>query len=492
MKNQVFNPYLPLDKYIPDGEPHVFGDRIYLFGSHDREGGDTFCALDYEFYSAPLDDLSDWSSKGINYRASQDALYSKDRPYLYAPDVVKGNDGKFYLYYCLAGYRGKGGYFGPISVAVCDSPDGKYEYLGFVRNPDGTPFNKYVCFDPAVINDGGVIRLYYGTAMPKGMFLSGTMRRISWRIFSKIYGKSKEEIISKPGVWGANMITLCDDMLTVKNDAVRIIQEKSKGTSFEKHAFFEGSSIRKIYDTYYFIYSSQKNHELCYATSKYPDRDFSFGGTIVSTGDVGFNGRKEKDRINTTGTTHGSIEKINNNWYVFYHRLTHGSDYSRQACAEQIKIESDGSIKQVQISSCGLNGKPLEAVGIYSAVIACGITNGKMPHISNCRYKKPIPTVTHENGERFIGNIGNGTTVIFRYFKFNSPSGKIRLDIDSQAEGELCIFADRELISKIKIQKCGRNAVETDYRISEAGAKTIQIKFKGKGIFSLYSIEYIP
>ncbi|MBQ9843673.1 MAG: hypothetical protein IJO31_05910, partial [Oscillospiraceae bacterium] len=26
--------------------------------------------------------------------------------------------------------------------------------------------------------------------------------------------------------------------------------------------------------TYYFIYSSQQNHELCYATSKYPDRDF--------------------------------------------------------------------------------------------------------------------------------------------------------------------------------------------------------------------------
>ena len=32
-KKQVFNPFLPLNEYIPDGEPHVFGDRVYLYGS---------------------------------------------------------------------------------------------------------------------------------------------------------------------------------------------------------------------------------------------------------------------------------------------------------------------------------------------------------------------------------------------------------------------------------------------------------------------------
>lgn len=74
MKEQAYNPFLPLGVYIPDGEPHIFGDRIYLFGSHDKEGGDTFCELDYEIFSAPIDDLSNWSSKGINYSAKQDAL----------------------------------------------------------------------------------------------------------------------------------------------------------------------------------------------------------------------------------------------------------------------------------------------------------------------------------------------------------------------------------------------------------------------------------
>ena len=71
MKKQACNPFLPSDVYIPDGEPHVFGDRIYLFGSHDKENGDSYCMLPYEIWSAPIDDLSDWTSKGINYRAER-------------------------------------------------------------------------------------------------------------------------------------------------------------------------------------------------------------------------------------------------------------------------------------------------------------------------------------------------------------------------------------------------------------------------------------
>lgn len=66
-------------------------------------GGESFCLDDYEFFSAPLNDLSHWTSKGRNYSAKQDPLYGEDACYLYAPDVVRGNDGRYYLYYCLAG-----------------------------------------------------------------------------------------------------------------------------------------------------------------------------------------------------------------------------------------------------------------------------------------------------------------------------------------------------------------------------------------------------
>ena len=46
MKKEAVNPILPLSEYHPDGEPHVYNDRVYLFGSHDQQDGDTFCMLD--------------------------------------------------------------------------------------------------------------------------------------------------------------------------------------------------------------------------------------------------------------------------------------------------------------------------------------------------------------------------------------------------------------------------------------------------------------
>ncbi len=478
----IYNPFLPLDKYIPDGEPHVFNDRVYLFGSHDRQYGNTFCELDYEFFSAPVDDLSNWTSKGINYKAFQDALYSKERPYMYAPDVVRGNDGRFYLYYCLAGNKGDKGYYGPISVAVADAPDGKYEYLGYVKYSDGRMFNKYVCFDPGLINDDGVIRLYYGTGMPRGISLPKVMVRLGANIFKNIYGKSKEELLEKPGIWGPNMVTLCDDMLTIKDDALRIIFD----SDFKGHAFFEGSSIRKINNLYYFIYSSQLNHELCYATSIYPDRGFKYGGTIVSAGDIGINGRKERDSLNAVGTTHGSIEYINGQWYVFYHRLTHGSDYSRQACAEPIVIEDDGSIKQVEISSSGLNGKPLIAKGKYPSVIACIITNGKMPRVSNKKYKKKIPMVK----ANYITNIDNKTIVGYRYFDFVNDRGSIDLDINNKGFGSIQIYSNNVLIGESNIDKNGRYIVSIPYEISNRNKQELIIKFKGEGTIDLYSLDF--
>lgn len=42
-----FNPILPPWEHIPDGEPRVFGDRVYLYGSHDNAGQNLFCDTIY-------------------------------------------------------------------------------------------------------------------------------------------------------------------------------------------------------------------------------------------------------------------------------------------------------------------------------------------------------------------------------------------------------------------------------------------------------------
>ena len=70
---------------------------------------------------------------------------------------------------------------------------------------------------------------------------------------------------------------------------------------------------------------------------------------------------------------HGSIVQIGEDWYIFYHRHTNNTWYSRQGCAEKLQIMPDGSIPQVKITSCGLNGGPLEGKGEYPAYLACNL-----------------------------------------------------------------------------------------------------------------------
>ena len=75
--------------------------------------------------------------------------------------------------------------------------------------------------------------------------------------------------------------------------------------------------------------------------------------------------KKAEDATAYGANNHGSIVEIGGEWYIFYHRHTNGTWFSRQGCAEKIHFEADGSIKQVEITSCGLNGGPLSDVGEY-------------------------------------------------------------------------------------------------------------------------------
>ena len=87
------NPYMPLWEHVPDGEPRTFtynGEtRVYLYGSHDTLKTE-YCGMDYVVWSAPADDLTDWTCHGVSYETHYDSV-------LYAPDVLKKGD-TYYLY----------------------------------------------------------------------------------------------------------------------------------------------------------------------------------------------------------------------------------------------------------------------------------------------------------------------------------------------------------------------------------------------------------
>ena len=175
---------------------------------------------------------------------------------------------------------------------------------------------------------------------------------------------------------GAMATVLGPDMLTIVEEPVFVVPSEpySKGSGFEGHEFFEAPSIRKKGDTYYLIYSSIVMHELCYATSQFPTKDFVYQGVIVSNNDLHIDTYKPADKpMYYGGNNHGSIVEMNGKWYIFYHRHTNGTNFSRQGCIEQIEFLEDGTIPQVEMTSCGSNGGPLVGRGEYPAYLACNL-----------------------------------------------------------------------------------------------------------------------
>jgi len=480
MKKQAFNPYLPLSEYIPDVEPYVFDGRLYIYGSHDLAGGEKYCPGDYMSWSAPIDDLGNWTCHGVSYRKTQDPTNKEGKKELWAPDVAKGNDGKYYIYYCLA-------FVPEIGVAVSDTPTGPFEFYGHIKYPEnilaGKELNEHFPFDPGVlVDDNGKVYLYYGFSpafeltppSPESFEEKGEEAPD----FSKI-------VFSE----GAMVVELESDMLTMKDEPKLMVPggKISEGTGFEGHAFFEASSMRKVNAKYYFVYSSQLSHELCYATSDSPDKGFTFGGTIISNGDIGFKGNEKP--VNMMGNNHGSIIKINEEWFIFYHRHTHGTESSRQGCAEKIQILPDGSIPQVEITSCGLNGGPLLGNGVYSSAIACYLTgNTDMSKIVYGNSLKEVQPYIFEEDEElhYIANIGDEVKIGYKYFDIKEVS-KMTLNIRGKAEGKITVILDSidgESVGEAEVSLSSEEWIQTDISVKiSKGIHAIYFSYYGKGSF---------
>lgn len=471
-KRQVFNPYLPSFEYVPDGEPRVFGDRVYVYGSHDRFDGRDFCVNDYVCWSAPIDDLASWRYEGVIYRASQDARNKKGDMHMCAPDVVQGPDGRYYLYYEYHRLT-------VTSVAVCDTPAGKYEFYGYVQRPDGTPYGERKgevnLFDPGVlVDDDGRIYMYTGFApLPGWMKAAMGLRGLK--------------------IDAGYCIELEKDMITMRREPVMVLPGPSvtKGTGFEGHGFFEASSIRKIKDTYYLVYSSELSHELCYAISKRPDGGYQYGGTLVSIGDIGYKGNTVAD--NYTGNTHGGMVEINKQWYIFYHRQTNKQKCARQGCAEKITILPDGSIPQVEITSCGLNDGPLFGTGAYEARIACNLSSreGTFAYTKvREKDKKGIHpyftqsgTDREEDGDQYIANMTDGAWAGYKYFEFTGKERTIEVYVRGTATGTLRVMTSPDEAPAAEIRICPSVAFQIfKGELSvEKGMFPLYFKYEGKG-----------
>ena len=464
-KAKGLNPYLPSWEYIPDGEPYVFGDRVYVYGSHDFYNGHVFCLGDYVCWSAPVDDLGNWRYEGVIYPKTADPLNREGKMCLYAPDVTVGPDGRYYLYYVLD-------HVSVVSVAVCDTPAGQYEFYGYVHYEDGTRLGDRPGdepqFDPGVLTEDGKTYLYTG--------------------FCGRGDKSRS----------GSMVTVLDsDMLTILEAPKLVVPgcEYSAGSGFEGHSFFEASSIRKIGDTYYFIYSSEVMHELCYATAKSPTDKFTYGGVIVSNCDLHIGTYKPADMPAAYGANnHGSIVEINGQWYIFYHRQTNGTWYSRQGCAEKITVLADGSIPQVELTSCGLNDGPLPGEGEYAGYLACNLfTDVRHPFVGGEGFPKIMQDGRDgDENPGYVGNITNSATAGFKYF---DCKGVKRFAVTTRGYGngtfEIKTAWDGEVLGSVTLEYTNVwERYEAEANIPD-GINAIYLTYRGGGNVSLKSFELL-
>lgn len=376
------NPYLPKWEYIPDGEPRVFGDRIYIYGSHDLAGSDQFCDYVLKCWSAPVDNPNEWVCHGEIFRTLTDGEHIADTDWtdrsnqLFAPDVVE-KDGRYYLYAYIVNSRGV--------VAVSDRPEGPFKMVSsYVTDiSDEITCNKWFIDPGVLVDDDGRTYIYCG-------YLRSFMAEInSDNMYETVPGSLIEHFIPNEAT-GEN------------------------GFDEYESTFFEAASPRKIGDTYYMIYSpNEKGSRLAYATSDKPTGPFKYRGYIVDSG-LDYPG----------GNDHGSIMCIKGQWYIFYHRMTNNTIMSRRGCVEKIEILPDGTIPTVETTSLGFE-ESLNPYQITDSDIACVLKGGCF--------------VTEKNlFERVITNIKKDAVIGYKYFDFGHDFSNADMFFNANINGCGC------------------------------------------------------
>lgn len=341
------NPYLPLWEHLPDGEPRVFEDpdhpgkfRAYIIGSHDLRVT-SYCGPDIRIWSAPVEDLSSWRDEGAAFTYQIDGEWDV----MYAPDLVeiKRKDGKkeYYLYPHSRGENRE------AMVAKGSRPDGPFTPLNLTPDGKRTVPGSILGFDPAVYVE-------YITDPNDPDFEIGFRAYGYWG-----FQKSSAAELDQNTMYSLRPGTKIIERLLPAGKRYGEIRDP-EGTQFPQiypgqdlgtFNFFEASSIRKIGNKYVSIYSgysgpdygiSSSNSTLRYAVGDSPLGPWKIGGVLIDSRAPVLN--QDGTAITTSNgghNTHGSIEEINGQWYVFYHRPPRGFGFARQAMVAPVSITWD-------------------------------------------------------------------------------------------------------------------------------------------------------
>jgi hypothetical protein len=307
--------------YTADPSAHVFNGRIYIYPSHDIEGGipendngDHFDMKDYHILS--MDSIEgEVTDHGV-------ALDIKDIPWagrqLWAPDAAH-KDGKYYLYFPV---KDKQDIF-RIGVAVSDKPEGPFK-----AQPEAIKGSFSI--DPAVLEDNdGKYYMYFG-----GIW-GGQLQR--WRTGE--YDINGQEPADDEPALCAKVAMMTDDLLEFAEEPKDVVILDTYGNPLKagdhNRRFFEAAWVYKHNGKYYFTYSTGNTHLLCYAIGDNPYGPFTYSGVIM-TPVVGW-------------TTHHSVAEFKGKWYLFHHdsKVSGGKTWLRSVKVVELTHRPDGTIETI-------------------------------------------------------------------------------------------------------------------------------------------------
>ncbi len=307
--------------YTADPSAHVFDGRLYIYCSHDIDGGTAFDDDGGHFVMEDYHVLRLDSPDGPATDCGV-ALHLRDVPWaaqqMWAPDAAR-RDGRYYLYFpakCADGlFR--------IGVASGDRPEGP-----FVAEPE--PIVGTYSIDPAVFEDAdGAHYLYFG-----GIW-GGQLQHYRDSVHAATHAEPGDD---EPAL-GARVARLDAGMTALAEPTreVVILDEQGQPLRAGDHArrYFEGPWLHSHGGRYYFSYSTGDTHLLCYAVGDNPYGPFTYGGVILKPV-VGW-------------TTHHSICEVDGRWYLFYHDSLQsgGATHLRSVKCTELHHQADGSIRTI-------------------------------------------------------------------------------------------------------------------------------------------------
>lgn len=348
------NPYLPLWEHLPDGEPRVFEDpdnpgkyRAYIIGSHDTKYT-AYCGPDIRAWSAPVEDLSNWRDEGSIFTFQDPASGLWDT--MYAPDLVevlrRDKDGKRTIkeYYLYPHSRGPGR---EKMVAKGSSPVGPFTPINLNEDGRTVKSGSILGFDPSVY-------IEYVDDPSDPDYEIGFRAYGYWGFQQSSAAELDQNTMysGRPGKQTIDyFIPASESYGNIRDPQGTTYPAIYPGEDLKKFNFFEASSIRKVGNKYVMVYSgfsgpdyglNSSNSTLRYAYGDTPLGPWKSGGVLVDSRAPVVNQAGTALQLSYSGhNTHGSIEEINNQWYVFYHRPPRGFGYARQTMSAPVIIDCD-------------------------------------------------------------------------------------------------------------------------------------------------------